>query len=88
MQKRGGVEKSQEDDTDLSHDCLALIDAELASITPVKATPINDPGTRNLFIDGSRFYVDGKPCTGGTGLRYISGHKERGITQPHISSRS
>lgn len=47
-----------------SHDCMALMEVERASVTPAKDEPLSDCDT-HLFVDGSRFYTDdGQPHTG------------------------
>lgn len=46
-----------------SHDCLALMEQEAKGLANVEENPLTNPDLE-LFVDGSRYYVDGVPHTG------------------------
>ncbi|XP_075066597.1 uncharacterized protein LOC142153168 [Mixophyes fleayi] len=46
-----------------SHDCLELMKLETSALHNVTDTPLSD-ATLTLYVDGSRYYVDGVPYTG------------------------
>lgn len=46
-----------------SHDCLPLMEQEAKGLANVEENPLTNPDLE-LFVDGSRYYVDGVPHTG------------------------
>ncbi|XP_073526675.1 uncharacterized protein [Phyllobates terribilis] len=47
----------------LEHNCFELMDAETKPLANVQETPISEVDLE-LYVDGSRYYLDGKPHTG------------------------
>ncbi|XP_066450538.1 protein NYNRIN-like [Eleutherodactylus coqui] len=56
-------EKTDEDNDIPAHDCIELMHTETKPLDNVSETPIPNADLE-LFVDGSRFYQDGRPHTG------------------------